>query len=125
MKNNALQKLIFIYNADSGLRNMILDSAHKIFSPSTYECSLCEITFGAFTENQVWKNFRKSTNVETEFLHKNEFSKSYKTKKESEFTFPVVLVSTTEGFEVFITTDELNAMKDAKSLIGLIEDRVA
>ncbi len=125
MKNNTHQKLIFIYNADSGLRNMILDSAHKIFSPSTYECSLCDITFGAFTENQIWKNFKKSTNVEMEFLHKDEFAKRQKIEKRLEFTFPVVLVSTAEGFEIFITTDELNAMKDAKSLIGLIEDRVA
>ena len=108
-----------------GLRNMILDSAHKIFSPSTYECSLCDITFGAFTENQVWKNFRKSTNVEMEFLHKDEFVKTHKTQKGLEFTFPVVLVSKTEGLTIFITTDELNAMKDAKSLVGLIEDRVA
>ena len=125
MKNNALQKLIFIYNADSGLRNMILDSAHKIFSPSTYECSLCDITFGAFTENQIWKNFRKSTNVEIEFLHKDEFAKTHKTQKRLELTFPVVLVSKARGLAIFITTDELNAMKDAKSLIGLIEGRVA
>ncbi|VAW10523.1 hypothetical protein MNBD_BACTEROID03-1746 [hydrothermal vent metagenome] len=60
-----------------------------------------------------------------ELLHKDEFAKTHKIEKRLEFTFPVVLVSTAEGFEVFITTGELNAMKDAKSLIGLIEDRAA
>ena len=59
MDNADTQKLIFIYNADSGLRNMIVDSAHKILSPDTYTCSLCDIAFGAFTENSVWKKFRK------------------------------------------------------------------
>ncbi|WP_273567857.1 hypothetical protein [Maribacter halichondriae] len=54
-----MQKLIFIYNADSGFRNAIIDGAHKILSPNTYECNLCELTFGAFTENKVWAKFRK------------------------------------------------------------------
>jgi len=37
--------LIFVYNANGGLVNSWLDTAHKIVSPSTYSCSLCAITF--------------------------------------------------------------------------------
>ena len=33
-------KLIFVYNANSGKLSAALDIAHKIISPSTYQCRL-------------------------------------------------------------------------------------
>ena len=32
-----MQRLVFVYNAESGIKNAILDSIHKTFSPSTYQ----------------------------------------------------------------------------------------
>ncbi len=123
MKNAVVQKLVFIYNADSGLRNVILDSAHKILSPDTYACSLCDITFGAFTENSVWKKFRKETNLDMEFLHKDEFSKAYASKFGHKFTFPIVLAESNSGLEVFIKTEELNDLENSVALITLVQER--
>lgn len=123
MKNAAVQKLVFIYNADSGLRNVILDSAHKILSPDTYACSLCDITYGAFTENSVWKKFRKETNLDMEFLHKDEFSKAYASKFGHKFTFPIVLAESNSGLEVFIKTEELNDLENSEALITLVQER--
>ena len=60
-------KLIFVYNATSGKAGSLLASAHKFFSPNTYECDLCSLTFGVFSENKKWKTFRKSTNFEMVF----------------------------------------------------------
>ncbi len=118
-----LEKLIFIYNADSGLRNQLIDGAHKILSPATYECNLCDITYGAFTENKVWKEFRKQSDLDLEFLHRDEFAKAYRSKFGYKFTFPIVLASVDENLEVFIKTEELNALENADALIGLIAGR--
>ncbi|WP_299535295.1 GTPase [Ulvibacterium sp.] len=118
-----LEKLIFIYNADSGLRNLLIDGAHKILSPDTYECNLCDITYGAFTENKVWKDFRKNSDLELEFLHKDEFAKAYRSKFGYKFTFPIVLALVDQDLEVFIKTEELNALEDARALIGVIQER--
>ncbi len=118
------EKLILVYNADSGLRNMIIDGAHKIFSPSTYECNLCDITFGAFTENRIWKKFREETLLEMEFLHKDEFKKQYASKFGYKFDFPIVLAISKNNLEVFITTDELNELESAEELISLIRSRI-
>jgi hypothetical protein len=123
MEKAAIQKLIFIYNADSGLRNMILDSAHKIFSPETYECSLCDITYGAFTENTVWKKFRKDTELQMEFLHKDEFKKAYASKFGYKYSFPIVLAETENGLELYVTTEELDKIENPEELIGLINER--
>jgi len=123
MQKVSSEKLIFIYNADSGMRNMILDSAHKIFSPDTYQCSLCDITYGAFTENSLWRKFRKESDIQMEFLHKDEFSKAYASKFGYKFTFPIVLTETNHGLEIFIKTEELNGMEKAGDLIELIMER--
>jgi hypothetical protein len=40
-----MQELLFVYNADAGLVTGLLDTLHKVLSPSTYSCSLCAITY--------------------------------------------------------------------------------
>jgi len=117
------RKLIFIYNADSGLRNALIDGAHKIFSPATYECSLCAITYGTFTENKGWKKFRVESDLQMEFLHKDEFANTYKSKFGHKFSFPIVLIETMVGLEVLVKTKELNALENATELIGIINER--
>jgi len=124
MKDTKLQKLIFIYNADSGVRNLIIDGAHKILSPGTYECKLCEITFGAFTEKGAWKKFRKTSGHEMTFLHKDEFRKQYASKFGYKFTFPIVLVEASGGLEVFVNTEEINRFKNAEELIDRLTSHI-
>ncbi|MBT8184784.1 MAG: GTPase [Eudoraea sp.] len=123
MNENKLQKLLFIYNANSGLRNMFLDGAHKILSPKTYECNLCDITFGAFTENKQWKKFRRGSKMEMEFLHKDEFKTQYASKFGYSFDFPIVLGVSSNGIEVVVSPEELNALRKAEELIQLINKR--
>lgn len=117
------EKLIFIYNADSGLRKVLLDGAHKILSPATYDCSLCALTFGAFTENKAWKKFRMETDRDLEFLHRNDFQKAYASKFGHKFSFPVVLISSASDLEVLVSTEELNTMGAVVDLIDLIQKR--
>ncbi|MFS4456505.1 GTPase [Maribacter sp. 2304DJ31-5] len=127
MDNGKNQRLIFVYNADSGLGNLILDGAHKIISPKTYACSLCDITHGAFFENKVWKTFRKqlvSNGFDLEFLHKDEFVNTYGSKFGYKFSFPIILISKRSDLEVLVSTEELNQTKNAKGLIQLLQKRL-
>ncbi|MGJ8735975.1 GTPase [Zobellia laminariae] len=123
MKDSDIQKLIFIYNADSGLKNALLDSAHKILSPSTYDCNLCDITFGVFTEDKVWKKFREQTNLEMEFLHKDEYKKQYASKFGNKYTFPIILAQVNEDLQVFVSTEEMNTLENSESLTKIIQER--
>lgn len=124
-------KLIFIYNANSGKLNAYIDSLHKIFSPKTYPCSLCDITYGIFREKEIWKRFRavpsgrqESKNIDMEFLHIDEFEKAYKSKWLQKFDYPVVLTTENQNLEIFISKEELNGMQSPEELIGLIEQRL-
>ena len=83
-----MKKLLFVYNADAGLANALLDTAHKIFSPRTYACSLCGITYGLTSMRPEWKEFLQSLPVETRFLHRDEFLQQY--PKHSNQALPAV-----------------------------------
>lgn len=124
MAEISTKKLIFVYNANSGIRNTVLDSAHKILSPKTYKCSLCDITYGTFVEKRNWKKFREKFTYKMEFLHKDEFKKQYASKFGYKFDFPVVLGTSNGNFEIFITKNELNGLANADELIRLIQSRV-
>ena len=124
MEKKIPQKLIFVYNANSGARNAILDSMHKVISPNTYDCKLCDITFGVVSENKTWKKFRKQSNHKMIFLHKDEFTKKYASKFGYKFEFPIVLTENGMGLEVLISRDELNNLKTSHGLIRLLEERL-
>ena len=46
------KELIIIYNVKSGFVNEMIDFAHKIVSPKTYECNLCAISYNTFTKKK-------------------------------------------------------------------------
>ncbi|WP_031427364.1 hypothetical protein [Flavimarina sp. Hel_I_48] len=116
-------KLIFIYNANSGKLNLYKDIAHKIFSPQTYPCSLCAITFGVLKEEENWKKFREQSAITMEFHHIDEFTSKYRSKWLRKFDFPVILAENGENLEIFASKEELDALKDSGELIALIEER--
>lgn len=124
MKNNHIQELIFIYNAQSGLGNALLDSAHKLISPGTYDCRLCDITFGLLGERRQWKIFREQTDLPMTFLHKDEFLSAYASKFSPKYTFPLVLAHSGQELEVFLDTNSLNQLQDADELISAIKSRI-
>ncbi len=116
--------MIFVYNANSGAKNALLDSMHKVFSPSTYQCSLCDLTYGVVSENRAWKKFRQQSNQKFVFLHRDEFSKRYASKFGYKFTFPIVLVENENQLELLIATEELDQLKTARQLITLVRERI-
>ncbi len=71
------RKLIFVYNADSGLFNTLADMGHKIFSPSTYECRLCALTHGYFSMRKEWAEWLAGLDADLDFLHRDEFIATY------------------------------------------------
>jgi len=123
MENRQETRLIFIYNADSGMRNTLLDGAHKALSPNTYKCNLCDLTYGVFKERKAWKKYRQEVDWNMEFLHKDEFKKQYASKFGYKFEFPIVLIALDDELQVFISTRELNELQTMEALIDLINKR--
>ncbi len=120
-----MKTIIFVYNADSGKANAFLDSLHKIASPNSYNCSLCKLTHGAFSEKREWKQFRQNLNFETVFLHRDEFRKQYASKFGHKFEYPVILLAGETGLELLVSSEELNHFRNLKELIATLEKRLS
>jgi hypothetical protein len=114
--------IVFVYNADSGIFNTVSDIAHKIFSPETYSCNLCAITYGNFSMRADWKEYLESLEADFEFLHRNELPDRYGI---SAITLPAVLLKSADTFEEWITADEINRCDGTNDLKLLISGRLA
>ncbi|WP_411895695.1 GTPase [Winogradskyella sp. A2] len=113
-------KLLFIYNANSGNLNALLDVGHKLLSPSTYPCSLCTLTYDTFTENITWKNFREQSNLEMVFYHKDEFEAIYPNVK---IKYPSILKLEDNQISILLNNEKLNIIESVSELIETISDR--
>lgn len=112
-------KLIFVYNADSSLFSQLTDYAHKLISPSTYQCNLCALTYGNVGMKNQWKEFVKSLNVNSEFLHKDEFENKYNYS----IDYPVVLKYDSK-ISVLISADQLKKLRSLKKLISSVKNKL-
>ena len=115
------KQLLFVYNANSGLGNALLDAAHKIINPATYECSLCQLTYGAVREKARWKKFREDTSFPMQFLHKDEFEREWGHEIHESYQFPAVFLLAAAKLSKLVGAEELNAMKSENELIHRIE----
>jgi len=113
-------KLIFVYNANSGIFNAVLDSAHKLLSPSTYSCSLCALTYSTFGEKKLWKKFRKNNSLKMEFLHIGEFENRYPNQN---LKLPVILYEEGSDFIMIMNHKELNSTKDLERLVETLTQK--
>ena len=119
-----MEKLIFVYNANSGVVNSWIDIAHKIMSPTTYECDLCSLTHGSFSEKRIWKKFRDRAEVAMEFYHKDEFLKKYKSKWLPKYDFPIILFVDNAGMHPFMNAQDFKEVSSVEVLIEKINSFV-
>ena len=82
-------KLTFVYNANSGALNTWLDIGHKLLRPDTYSCNLCALTHGILKEKTEWRKYKEESQLDIEFLHKDEFEIKYN----KSYDYPIVLSS--------------------------------
>ncbi|MFX0060201.1 MAG: hypothetical protein ACFE75_09315 [Candidatus Hodarchaeota archaeon] len=121
VKDNKKKKVIFVYNANSGLVSVVKDFWKKILRPSSYQCNLCLQTFSAFGVKKDWKNFIQNLEIETEFLHKNEFEERYDFKNTK---YPSAYLYDKDNLTLFITQDEMNEVKSLEEMEALVSKKV-
>jgi hypothetical protein len=110
-------KLVFVYNADSGVFNLLSDVAHKILSPATYACNLCRVTHTNFGMKKEWREFLESLDQPLEFLHADEFRAKYKFE-----TIELPAIFKEENGELILTVSAV-AINDCQTIDDL-KDRL-
>ncbi len=111
--------LLFVYNANTDIKSAVFDYAHKVFSPSTYQCELCALTHHNLGERKAWKRFKKRTDVTMEFWYIKQFEGEFNMR----FDYPVVLRKREDGLHLFMSKAELQQLESVEELIGVLEQR--
>jgi len=111
--------LVFVYNADSGVFNTLSDIAHKLLSPDTYQCNLCNLTHGYFQAREEWTTFLNDLDAEIEFLHRDEFVKQHGTNVDN-VDFPAIFVKDQGELKLWIDKEVINKLTSTDDLMEMI-----
>ncbi|MFO7593418.1 MAG: hypothetical protein R6X15_05155 [Pseudomonadota bacterium] len=111
--------ILFIYKADSGLFNTATDIAHKIFSPETYECNLCALTYGYFSIRKEWEAFIKELGMPVEFLHRDEIDKVSGVDPDN---LPAVYRWKDDGWKLCLGAEQIDQCTELDQLKSLISE---
>lgn len=114
-------KLIFVYNAESGMFNALTDLAHKTLSPETYSCNLCALTYSTFGMRREWKGFLENLDLSFEFLHADEMREIYQANGAP---LPAVFIKEDEKLRVLIEAAEINECRTLGELKHLIGEKL-
>ena len=121
LSENNKDRLIFIYNADSGLVNTVKDFWHKALRPSTYQCNLCQTTFGVFGAKKEWKTFINDLGINSEFLHKDEFLEKYDI---GDAKYPSAYILKNGNLSIFISQEEMNKVTSLTEMEELVSTKL-
>lgn len=113
--------LIFVYNADGGYWNGLKDLAHKTFSPDTYPCRLCDLTYSGAWMRSDWQTFVESLPATSEFLHKDEMEEAYGSIS---IPLPAVFQRVASKPVKWISAMEMNACTTLSELEALVLERL-
>jgi len=118
-----MKKLLFVYNADSGVFNQLGDFAHKLISPSTYQCNLCRLTYGNILMKEEWKAFLNSLTFNKVFLFRKGFRIRFPDLKNIQL--PAILLESEGSLRILVSAEELNKLESLSELVEFIKIKVA
>ena len=117
--------LVFVYNADSGVFNTLSDIAHKLFSPQTYQCNLCNLTHGYFQAREEWVTFLDDLDADIEFLHRDEYIKKYSSQEAgADIGLPAIFVKDNDELKLWVDNKVINEVLSTDDLMEMIRAAV-
>ncbi len=122
--NESNTTLIFVYRAERGIFNALSHTMHRVFSPATYECRLCQITFSAVGMLHPWKDFLESRPEAKLFYHRKEFTADFPGITEE----PPLILASRQGAaqpQILLNRTDIETCADLDELILKLEQALA
>ena len=95
--------------------------AHKTFSPRTYQCNLCALTYSTFGMRTDWKQFLEALDLPLEFLHADQLRQQH---KEADAPLPAVFMKRDGRLELLLDADSINACRTIADLKRLVTEKL-
>ena len=122
MDDLAEKEILFVYNARSGSVHALMDYAHKMFSPKTYPCSLCGITYGHLGMKRAWVNYLKTLPYAYRFLYKDHLKDFPKVLQEA--LLPAVFLRQGEAYVPLLNASDFAQIDTLDALIETLNARL-
>ena len=116
----SIDKIYFVYNANDDLFSIIGDFFHKSFSPKTYSCNLCKLSYGPISKKHIWKDFLNNLEFDYSFVYKNH-DNLFLSHIQS---YPIILYTKDDDINVLLSKEEINLCKDVEELIFLLNNKI-
>jgi hypothetical protein len=117
-----MDRLIMIYNADGGLVNGALDLLHKMLSPSTYACRLCDVTYGPLGMKRGWREVVDALPLPVTFLHRDEWQATFPGDATA---LPAILLERDGGLSTVISAADFDGIRSLEALKALLAARLS
>lgn len=102
------RKLIFIYNADSGLEASIKGSVQKLKTGKS-ECSLCTATWGVFNKKASWSEKEKKLKIPYKYYHRDDQSTDIQGfLVQNKIALPTVLLGENGNLRQLVTNNQFD-----------------
>lgn len=111
-----------IYNADGGLVNGALDLLHKTFSPATYACRLCEVTYGPFGMKRDWRATIDALPLPVTFLHRDEWLAE---RPGDATAMPAILLQADGRLSSLVSAEDFAGIGSLEALKALLAARLS
>ncbi|MCJ8346730.1 hypothetical protein MJH12_14400 [bacterium] len=115
------QRFHFVYNVNSGFLNTGIDIAHKIISPSTYNCHLCQLTHSVLKERELFTKFRDDFPNKIVFYHKDESLPDCM----KEGPFPSIWTESTTQFQLLSGPEEISQFENISDLLEYLSENMS
>ncbi|MDQ3367375.1 MAG: hypothetical protein M3680_18275 [Myxococcota bacterium] len=115
------RELVFVYDADSNAWSKLFDAAHKIVSPATYSCSLCTLTYGAFSMHRTWASFVGSLPHPVRFAYRDQLRREHVALP----ALPALLERRGGAWTTLLAREQIAACANLEELIERVREVVA
>lgn len=103
--NFQIDKIYFVWNEDFSLA-AVFRAVGEVLR-GKHSCSLCDIAYNRVTKKPEWKDYRRSLEIPSEELYRNQLIPTQREAAESEF--PVVLADAGERVVVLLGKQEIDS----------------
>lgn len=117
------RRLVIVYNANAGLLAGVMDSVHKIVSPSTYPCQLCAVTYGLVSMRREWRAFLDEVGLDVVFHHRPDFRAAY--CQAADWPLPLIAVDVDGVLAPLVNAGDFDDIADVATLIRVVRQRLA
>jgi hypothetical protein len=116
------RRLVLVYNANAGLLAGAMDSLHKLFSPATYPCALCAITYGLVGMKPEWRAWLDGLGMPILFHHRPDFRAAFPAA--ADWPLPLVALEQDGRLTVLVGASDFTGIADLATLIRVVGERL-